>query len=219
MTVQRPDLKKPFLIAATVSVAVSAVIGIGVILLGNFGDFETKVLLTTVTVSVISILGLACGAYLETGQIRWLPTAGIVFAVLSGAMWIVLIWIGMYRTQYFTETLMSATLLAAACAHLSLISLATLDARFLWSRWLLYACVAALSAIALWLTWTHFDPTDTWLARVMGALSIVIAALTVVTPVLHKLSSVEADPAAIDAEIAALRSRIEELELIKTRLG
>ena len=211
------NLKKLFLIAAIVSVAVSAVIGIGVILFGDFGDFETKVLLTTVTVSVISILGLACGAFLETGHFRWLPISGIVFAIISGVMWIVLIWIERYQTPYFTEALMSATLLAAACAHVSLVSLARLDARFLWSRWLLYGGVAALSCILLWLTWTHFDPTDTWLARVMGALSIVIAALTVVTPVLHKLSSDRNDIASIDSEIARLRSRIKELELMRTK--
>lgn len=215
---QMPGLKKLFLIAAIVSVAVSAVIGVGVILLGSFGDFETKVLLTTVTVSVISILGLACGAYLETRQMRWLPVAGIVFAVVSGVMWIALIWGGMYRENYFTETLMSATLLAAAAAHVSLVSIAKLDKRFLWSRWALYACVAALVSILLWLTWTHFDPTDTWFARVLGALSIVVAALTILTPVLHKLSSERTDAAAIDAEIAGLRSRIEELEAIKANL-
>ena len=100
---------------------------------------------------------------------------------------------------------------------MSLVSLARLDARFLWSRWLLYGGVAALSGILLWLTWTHFDPTDTWLARVMGALSIVIAALTVVTPVLHKLSSDRNDIASIDSEIARLRSRIKELELMRTK--
>ena len=213
------NLKKLFLIAAITSVAVSAVIGISVILFGNFGDFETKILLTTVTVSVISILGLACGAYLESRQARWLPIAGIIFAIVSGIMWIVLVWSGNYRTQYFTEILMSATLVAAACAHLSLISLAKLDARFLWSRWMLYTAVASLVAILLWLTWTHFDPSDSWLARVMGALSIVIAALTIVTPVLHKLSSEKTDAATIDAEIATLRWRIEELEsIIKARL-
>jgi len=73
--VQSLNLKKFFLYLSIGSVALSAVIGIGVILLGNFGEFETKVLLTTMTVTITSILGLACGSYLETGRGKIVPLA------------------------------------------------------------------------------------------------------------------------------------------------
>ena len=54
--------KRAFLYLLVASVALSAIIGIAVLIFGNFGDFEIKVLLTTLTVTVTSILGLACGA-------------------------------------------------------------------------------------------------------------------------------------------------------------
>ncbi len=182
------------------------------ILFGNFGEFETKVLLTTGMITITSILGLACGAYLEMKRVHWLPIAGITLAVVSAVLWIFLIWNGTVRSGYFAEILMTATLLAASCSHISLLSLARLDKRFIWSRWAIHIAVWSLAAILLWLIWTHFDPADTWIARVMGVLSIVIAALTIVTPVFHRLSAGEPNVDAIDAEIERLKESIVILE-------
>lgn len=43
-------------------------IGIGVLLFGDFGEVEVRILMTTLTFTMTSILGLACGAYLESGK-------------------------------------------------------------------------------------------------------------------------------------------------------
>lgn len=206
------NLKRLFLYTLIASVAVSAVIGIVVMIFGTFGEFETKVLLTTTTVTITSILGLACGACLEARRGRILPITGIAFAVISAVLWITLIWSGSDGSETFAKAVMSATLLATACSLISLLSLATLDKRFMWSRLLAHASVWTLTAIILWILWTDIDPSDSWIARLMGVLSIIIAAVTVVTPVFHYLSSSEKDAAAIDAEIAKLRGKIEELE-------
>lgn len=213
------NLKKLFLYASIASVAVNAAIGIGVMIFGSFGEFETKVLLTAMTVTITSILGLACGACLEAAKGRVIPTAGIMFAVISAVLWMVMIW-SEFRPESdtFARSVMSATLLAAACSLVSLLSLATLDRRFMWSRWLAHASVWSLTALILWIIWGDIDPSDSWIARTMGVLSIIIAAVTVVTPVFHYLSSSEKDVEAIDAEIAKLRAKIEELEARKSRL-
>ena len=213
------NLKKLFLYASIVSVAVSALIGIVVMIFGSFGEFETKVLLTTMTVTVTSILGLACGACLEAGKGRVIPMAGIAFAVLSAVLWMVMIWSTFKpENDIFVRSVMSATLIATACSLISLLALATLDKRFMWSRWLAHASVWSLTAIILVIIWAEIDPSDSWIARMMGVLSIIIAAVTVVTPVFHYLSSSEKDVGAIDAEIAALRSKIAELEAKKVSL-
>ena len=68
------NIKKLFLYLLIASVAVSSLVGIFVILFGNFGEFEVKVLLTTLTIMVTSILRLACGALLESNRrplCRW----------------------------------------------------------------------------------------------------------------------------------------------------
>jgi hypothetical protein len=76
-----------------------------------------------------------------------------------------------------------------------------------------------LTAIVLWVIWWHIDPSDSWIARAMGVLSIIIGALTVVTPVFHKLSSTEQGVEAIDTQIARLTARIEELEAKRKTMG
>ncbi len=43
------DLKRTFLVALIVSVAVSALIGIGVFVFGDFGYYEVRVMMTTLT--------------------------------------------------------------------------------------------------------------------------------------------------------------------------
>ena len=211
--------KRTFLHLLIASVALSAVIGIVVLIIGNFGEFETKVLLTTLTVTITSILGLACGAYLETGRGRIIPIAGIIVAVVSCVMWIFLVWHGTVHEDFYAQILMSLTLFSATCAHISLLSLATLDKRFIWSRYAFILADSVLTAYLLFLIWN-----DKWIdndvtPRVIGVLSIVVAALTLVTPIFHKLSSASTRSIEdIDSEIESLKSRIAELEAKKDAL-
>ncbi len=207
------SLKRLFLYVLIASVAVSALIGIGVLLFGDFGERETRILMSTLIVTAVSVLGLTCGACVEAGKGRVIPFAGIVFSVICGILWMVMLWSAFDpERDVFVHTLMSATVLALACSHVSLLSLARLDRRFAWSRIAVHVFIWSLTALLLVVFWTDIDPSQNMIARVMGVLSIVIAALTVVTPVFHYMSSTGDDAARIDAEIARLRTKIDELE-------
>ncbi len=213
------NLKRAFLYLLIASVAVSALIGIVVILIGNFGEFETKVLLTTLTITATSILGLACGAYLETGRGKTLPTAGIILALISAVMWIILIWQMRNENDPYIKSLMSATLLAASCSHISLLSLARLERKFKWSRYAAHAAVWSLTAFLLYFIWTNGNIDEDLMGRVTGVLGIIIASLTVITPVFHKLSSSEPTVQEIDKEIADLKAKVDELEQKKAAIA
>lgn len=212
------DLKRIFLGTLILSVTVSALLGIVVILIGNFGEFETKVLLTALTITATSILGLACGAFLETGRGKLLPAAGIGLALVSAVMWMILIWQERIENDAYIKSLMSATLLAASCSHISLLSLARLERKFVWSRYAAQIAIWTLAAFLLYFVWTNGNIDEDLMGRIIGVLGIVIAALTVITPVFHKLSSSEPTVQEIDDEIAALRLRIGELERRKDAL-
>ena len=54
------DLKRPLLYLAVGSVMVGAVLGIIVVLRNTWGWFEVRVILTTITIAVASLCGLAC---------------------------------------------------------------------------------------------------------------------------------------------------------------
>ena len=210
-------LKKIFLYTLIISVAISAVLGIGVILFGSFGELESRVLATTFTITCTSILGLACGAYYESKRARILPLAGIILSIASAVIFIYMIWSEGGQIEAVWKSAATTSLLAASISHISLISLATLDKRFMWSRYTIYVCLSILVTIILYIIWFEPESSSDFVSRIIGVLSIVIAALTVVTPVFHKLSHKETKADEIDAEIESLRNRIAELEKQKER--
>lgn len=217
---QNLNLKKIFLYLLIASVAFSALLGIGVILFGNFGEFESKILMTASTVTITSILGLACGAYLETGRGRILPICGIVLSIISAVVWIILIWQShVNQDKYFAKILMTTTVFAAACSLLSLLSLARLDKKFQWSLYAAHLSVWIFSAILFYLIWFERDFAGEWIPRTIGVLSIIIASLTIVTPIFHKLSQQIPKAEEIDAEINRLKLRIEDLEKQKAEIS
>jgi RsiW-degrading membrane proteinase PrsW (M82 family) len=130
-------------------------------------------------------------------------------------MWMIIIWAGRYQNDTFVKVLMSLTLFAASCSHISLLSLARLEKKFMWSRWLAHAAVWSLTALAMFLIWSTLWHDNEIVGRIIGVLSILIGALTVITPVFHKLSSTGLESSAIDSEIERLRIRIGELETKK----
>ena len=212
------NLRRLFLYLLIGSVGLSALIGIGVILFGNFGEIEMRVLMTTLTVTVTSIFGLACGAYLETGRGKFLPMAGIVLSIVSALMCFLIIWNVLDDSEVFTKAFVTAIILAASCSHLSLLSLAQLDKRFSWTRLAAIVCIVLLDLILLYILWFEPYGDSDVVYRMLGVLGILVASITVLTPILHKLSSVGSNLEKIDAEIAELKGKLSELETQRARL-
>jgi hypothetical protein len=205
------NLRRLFLYLLIASIGLSALIGIGVLLFGNFGSIEVRVLFTTLTVTVTSIFGLACGAYLETGRGKYLPITGIALSIVAALMCFLIIWDVLDDNEVFIKSFLTATMIAAACSHLSLLSLARLDKKFSWTRIAAVACVVLLCAILLYILWFEPEGDSDLIYRILGVLGILVASITVVTPILHKLSSSGSGVEKIDAEIARLETKISDL--------
>lgn len=213
------NIKRLSLYILIASVAISAILGIAVILFGNFGEFEQKILATTSIVTMTSIFGLACGAYLETGRGKALPYVGIAAAVASGALWIIFIWAQVNDESRFARFGFTGTLIAVSSSLLSLLSLARLDKRLLWARYGSFFFIGTLSLIIFLTIWDLINPNTDFISRVFGINSIIVAALTIVTPVFHKLSHERTGIDEIDREIAELRARIADLETKKASIS
>jgi hypothetical protein len=168
-----------------VSVALSAVIGIIAIVVGTFGRIEAQILLTTLTISAASICALACGALWESGRAKLFPIVGIALAVFDAILFIVGIWWESQSESYWKFSA-SVGLIAAATAHVCLLSLAKLAQRFIWSR--IAAATAAYFLALLFIYIIYFTPNGDAGIRIIGVTSIVLAALTILTPVFHFLS-------------------------------
>ena len=167
------------------SVAISAALGIVALLTGSFGDFQMRIILTTLTISAASIGALASGALWETRGQKELPLLGIVLAVLAALLIIAGIWFEPDGEQYWKFSA-STGVLAAATTHACLVSLARLAPRFAWARLITLAAVYALAALIIMTI--YFEPTGDMGFRIIGSVSIVVAALTIMTPIFHRLS-------------------------------
>ena len=210
--------KRSFLYLLIASVTVSALIGIVVVLFGTLESRETRILLTSLTITCMSLLGVACGANLEADRFpRAVPLAGVVFAIVSAAIWIGIIWSERGGGEYWVKSVMTATLLACAISYCCLLGLAILDRRFRWAHAIAYLTAASLTGLLLSIIWINNDPTD-FIGRVIAALSILLGAFTVIVPVFHRLSSGDDPLGRIDSEIEQLRQRLGELEVRRSEL-
>lgn len=220
------NFKRTFLYSLIASIALSALIGIWAILLGNFGWFEARILGTTLTVVGTSILGLACGAYLESPKssdspLRIVPVFGIVLSFVAAFIGLWLIWFSSNTSnepESIYKILAVTIIFAFSLAHLSLLSLAKLSKKFQWA--LIVACLAILALASIVSVIIVIEPKseDTIVLRIIGVLAVVDAAITVMIPVFHRLSRAdfpenrESSIEKIDAEIERLKQKISELE-------
>jgi hypothetical protein len=171
-----------FLIA---SVAISAALGIIAILTGNFGEFEIRIILTTLTISAASICALASGALWEGRGQRILPSAGIGLALLAAALLITGIWVEPQAEQFW-KFAASVGVLAAATAHACLVSLAQLARRFGWARVITLTAIYLLAFLIV--VSIYIEPQGDLGFRLIGTTSIIVAALTIMMPIFHRLS-------------------------------
>ena len=177
-----------------VSVVLSAVSGIIAIVSGKFGDFQARIILTTLTISAASLCALACGALWETSHAKILPFIGIALAVISAAVFIFGIW-AKISSEEFWKAAASIGIVAAATAHACLVSLARLAKRFAWSRVAVFVTVYLLAVLFIYLIYE--TPHGDTFPRIIGVNSIVLAALTILTPVFHRLSRSDLSAAAL----------------------
>lgn len=206
----------------TCSIALSALMGIWAIISGEFGDLQGKILLTTLTVVGTSILGLACGAFLESpraSRLKAVPVAGIALAVLSALVSFWLIWESSHTGEHGLFKLFFVSLIFAfSLAQLSLLSMAQLARRFGWSLITAYIVIFILDSIVSAIIVFELSGDDGLVLRIIGVLSVVAASLTVMIPIFHRLSRSEffefemPNVENIDAEIAKLKTQISHLE-------
>lgn len=167
------------------SVAINAILGIVALLVGDFGEVQGKVLMTSLSVSAASVLSLAMFPARERELLGIIPDAGIALAVAGFSLLVILVWTE-FRGDGLARMTGSVLTFAIAAGYASLISLATVRLKFdvvVRSAYGLAAVLALMITSAIW-----SEPDGDVMPRVMGVISILLAAATVSIPVLHRLS-------------------------------
>jgi hypothetical protein len=182
--------KKVALWFLIVSVTLSAAMGIIAILSGTFGNFQARIILTTLTISAASICALASGALWENRDTKLLPSAGVILALLAALLLIIGIWIE-FRSEQFWKFAASVGILAVATAHTCLLALAKLARRFVWARVVAFAANFFLAFLFIFVI--YVQPKADFGVRIIGVTSIMVAAMTIMMPIFHRLSRGDLD--------------------------
>lgn len=224
---ESPQLKRTLLYLLVGSVMLGALLGIIVVLRNTWGWFETRVILTTITVAVSSLCGLACDLSRTPRGGNYLPRGGLLLTFISALMIVVGMWADFYTEPYW-KTVAVLSIFAVATVHVCLLSIARLARRFGWvlliTNQVIFGLASLLSVLIIW------EIGDAQMYRFVATLSIVDAALTLVVPLLHRISKTginqalvltsleERNVGAIDQELCELRERIASLEKLRAEI-
>ncbi len=182
------QMKKVFLQTLIVSVVLGAILGIVIILRDTWGWFEVRVIITTITIAVASLCGLACELSRMPRGGNLLPLTGIVLTAVAAAMVLLLAWTEFHEKAYVKLTV-SLVISAVATVHVCLLSIARLKRRFRWVY--VIASQTIYGFAALLISMVVFEWDSDGLLRTTYVLSIIVAALTLVIPILYRIGKAE----------------------------
>ncbi len=168
------------------SVATSALLAAYALLVGSFGEFEGKLLLTTLCISGGSILAMSCLPALERSRLGVIPRIGIVSAAIGFGLLIIAVW-AEWNDDELLKFAVTAVLAGSAIAYSSLLSLVRLAPRFRWILPFGFACAGLLAVMLTAMVWEAFTDYEVWW-RLTGVVSVLLCAATVIAPIFHRLS-------------------------------
>lgn len=178
------DLKRTLLKVFIGFLSLTAGIAILSVVTGEFGDFQVKVLATTLTISAASICSMSCAAFIEIRRKKVWGAIGIGVACLAACLVIGGVW-GEFSDDEYWRATGSCIVVAVAFAHGFLLVLPSLAPVF---RWIFLAgpvCIGVLAVQILLILW---EVTDSELFfRAVTVNSILVVLLTLVVPILMRM--------------------------------
>ncbi len=185
-------LKKAFLITMIVSLSISALIGIAVIIIGNLGETESKILGTTLAIGGFSLVGLCCSTLYERKNFKLFSTIGMGVCVLGFIQSALMIWEVYGRgvewewTYKILITLIVISLSMAQASILLLIKIKNKNART--ALWITIGLICALGLMILLLVYEIITDRSEFYFRFLSVVAILDALGTITTPILNKIN-------------------------------
>ena len=183
-----PEIRKGLLWSFIIFLSITALIAIGTVLGGSWGDTQFKVLATTFAISASSICAMSCAAFLEKQRKNIFAFAGIVFAAVSAAMSIAGMWAEIGGEVYWKTTgvlIISATSIAYAL----LLLIPRLAPNYKWTQTATVACISVLALEIICAVIMEISAEAYY--RFMAVTSIVTVLMTLVVPICLKLRGKE----------------------------
>ena len=188
------NIRKTFLFTMIGALIISAIAGIFILLSGNFGSLETRILLTTLSVAGYSIAGMICAALHETNK-GILAKSGIVITIIAFLFYMWVIWYDHSHRYHFTlEFLITLFFLTASFAHACLMCMiknTNKIVRIAVMATLIF--IVILTSMILMMVWDNLWilrslTREDFFLRLMGVVAICTALGTICSPILSKIT-------------------------------
>ena len=116
----RLNYKRFFLLALIGALVLSALVGIYIFLIGDFGDMENKILFTTISLAVFSLLGLCSALVHGNKNLSLFSILGMGFSLSGFIASLEIIW-QINPSPRVAEIFMLLAILSFAFAHIFII--------------------------------------------------------------------------------------------------
>lgn len=181
------DFKKYFLRTLVIALTISALIGIVIFIVGEFGETETRLLLTTLTIGGYSLTGLCCATNQNRNDLKYFSIIGMLVSVIGFLITIGAIWELIDFDDTF-KAMIIFIILSVAVAHISLLLLIRPKSDNI--KYSLIATIVFISLVALMLiksTINEFNDSEFYF-RLLGVFSILDVLGTIATPILNRIT-------------------------------
>jgi hypothetical protein len=179
-------MKKRFLQAFVGFLGLTALIAIVSVLIGEFGELQVKVLMTSFSISATSICSMSCVAFIEKQKQSGLGFSGIFLSVVAAVLLILLIWLEFGNEWYF-KTTFTVAVCAVAFAHAFLLVLPDLENKHTWIQKVATISIAVLGAQIIVALWAEVDHEA--YIRALAVVAIIVVLETLLVPLFMKLKT------------------------------
>jgi len=166
-----------------VFLSISALIAIATVLMGAFGWFEVRVLITTFVISACSITCMACAAFAQlTGRV---PIAFLAGALcLLGSLFILVGAWGDIENEVFWKLTFISNTLAIGGVHAMILAMGRLPTQY---HWVVVSGQLSIGLLVLMLcTAITLEITTVSYYQLVAVLAIIVALATLAVPILHR---------------------------------
>jgi len=184
------NYKRFLLITMISSLVICALVGIYILLFGDWGETEMKVFATTQIVAFFSLLGFCSSLHQNRKYYQWISILGVLASFVGFVLTTYLIWWTMEGGEHKNVWRASfiAGIVAFCLAHISLMLLVKLKSRF--TKYVLLTTIIFILIVAGMMinaVICDFDLGDRCL-RLLGVFAILDVLGTITTPLINKLT-------------------------------
>lgn len=186
---QQFSIKRVFFVSLISSLSLSALVAIFVFLVGDFGETEVRLLLTTLTIGGYSLTGLCSSVLYDKRKYATFALLGILVAVIGFLVTVGAIWEIVDLKDLWKGVLIFITL-SFSIAHSSLLLPAQSENRLINS--LLSVTIIFIGVVAgmfVNLIVGEFDDFSGFYFRLLGVFAVLDVLGTIVVPVLRRAKS------------------------------